>query len=68
MTDIDVDKPRCGVCGAAVSADFFEPPTFSMQEVPGRPAAMRPVLNKPIRIDPETGAMCWCPPQLTEET
>jgi hypothetical protein len=40
-------------------ASFSEPPTFTNEPVPGRPGVVRPVLSKPIRIDPETGAVGW---------
>ena len=36
-----------------------DPPTFRMEPVPGRPGVVRPVLSKPIRVDPETGAIDW---------
>jgi len=52
--------PVCGVCGSPVTDDSFEPPTFSMVEVGA--GVMRPVPSKPIRMDPETGAVCWCQP------
>lgn len=52
-------KPTCGVCGAPFDAND-PPPTWSLDP------SGRPVLNKPIRMDPETGAMCWCPePEVT---
>lgn len=60
--------PTCGVCGSPLTPDWMDPPTFTLQPVPDHPAtftlhpgAVRPVLNKPIRMDPETGAVCWCP-------
>lgn len=49
----------CGVCGAPLTADAMEPPTFRLVEEGG---VTRPVLSKPIRMDPETGAVCWCSP------
>jgi hypothetical protein len=52
------DLGRCGVCGSEIAEDFFEPPTFTNEEV--GPGVVRPVLSKPMRIDPETGAICWC--------
>lgn len=51
-------RPMCGVCGAPLTADWMDPPTFSLQEV--APGVVRPVLSKPIRMDPESGAVCWC--------
>jgi hypothetical protein len=39
----------------------MDPPTFSLQEV--GPGVVRPVLSKPIRVDPESGAVCWCAPR-----
>lgn len=50
-------KPICGVCGRE-SDDLHDPPTFTyVEDERGR---LKPVLNKPIRMDPETGAVCWC--------
>lgn len=57
----DAPNGYCGVCGAPIGDDFWDPPTFTNEPVPGRPGMVRPVLSKPIRLDPETGAMCWCP-------
>ena len=45
----------CSVCGRELTEDFLHPPTWSLDP------SGRPVLNKPIRMDPETGAACWCP-------
>ena len=48
--------PICGVCGHESSIDdFFKPPTVSTDPVTGR---LGP--SKPIRMDPKTGAVCWC--------
>lgn len=55
-----MNKPTCGVCGREITEDFFEPPTFVLQREPGT-NRVRPVLPAPIRMDPETGAICWCP-------
>lgn len=53
---------KCGVCGSDMTpADFLEPPTFRNEPDPDNPSVVRPVLSKPIRMDPETGAVCWCP-------
>lgn len=49
-----MSKPTCGVCGRALTSDFSEPPTWQLDE------NGRPKLNKKIRMDPETGAVCWC--------
>lgn len=46
--------PTCAVCGREVTDDWFNPPTFSLGP------DGRPVLSKPIRHDPDTGAICWC--------
>jgi hypothetical protein len=54
--------PTCGVCGAPFDASD-PPPVVTLRPVPGKPGAVRPVLDKPIRMDPATGAMCWCPPR-----
>lgn len=54
----------CGVCGRPLTPEALEPPTWRNEPVPGRPGVVRPVLSKPLRMDPETGAVCWCP---TEE-
>lgn len=56
-----MSEPTCGVCAQPLTSDWMDQPTFSFVEVPGRPGAVRPVLNKPIRMDPDTGAVCWCP-------
>lgn len=62
-------KPICGVCGQEITdeAAFFDPPTFTMQPVPGRPGVVRPVSNKPTRVDPETGGVCWCSQEGADE-
>lgn len=53
--------PTCGVCGRPVDVADLAPPTVSMVEVPDHSGlVVRPVLSKPIRMDPETGAVCWC--------
>lgn len=52
------DRGTCGVCGTPLTDDFFEPPTYRLE--PDEHGRMRPVLSKPIRMDPETGAVCWC--------
>lgn len=53
----------CGVCGQQRPIND-PPPTFANIKVgttsEGKPI-LRPVLDKPIRMDPETGAICWCP-------
>lgn len=64
MTDELRPTPTCAVCGSVFDpAD--PPPTFGLRPDPNRPGVVRPVLNKPIRMDPETGAVCWCPPTST---
>ncbi len=50
----------CGVCGRELTADALTPPTVRLEPVPGRPGVVRPVLSKAVRIDPDTGAVCWC--------
>lgn len=52
-TDSTIEIPTCGVCGAKFDADD-PPPTWSLGP------DGRPKLSKPVRMDPETGAMCWC--------
>jgi len=55
-----VSEPTCGVCGRVLTDEAMRnPPTWRLEPVPGA-NAVRPVLNKPIRMDPETGAVCWC--------
>jgi hypothetical protein len=50
----------CGVCGSEITlSDLSDPPTFRYEPDPANPKLVRPVLNKPIRMDPETGAVCW---------
>ena len=60
-----VNLGTCGVCGRQLTEDaLFNPPTFTNVQVgttPDGKPMVRPVLNKPIRMDPETGAVCWCP-------
>jgi hypothetical protein len=63
VSDEPSGTPACGVCGAPLTADWWEPPTWSFVDVPDRPGVVRPVLDKPIRVDPESGAVCWCPPR-----
>ncbi len=41
------------------SVDWVEPPEFRLEPVPGRPGTVRPVLTKPVSLDPETGAVSW---------
>lgn len=53
-------EPTCGVCGAPFDA-ADPPPVFTLRAVPGKPGVVRPVLDKPIRMDPASGAVCWCP-------
>lgn len=55
--DEPTTKPTCGTCGQETDPTD-PPPTWSLD-----PATGRPVLSKPIRMDPETGAICWCPPK-----
>lgn len=51
-------RPTCSVCGAPFDPTD-PPPTWSyVEDEQGR---LKPVLNKPIRMDSETGAVCWCP-------
>lgn len=64
-------RPRfygfCGVCGQPLlsSPSDLGSPTYT-----SRPAGttadgkviMRPFLDQPFRMDPETGAVCTCPP------
>lgn len=57
-----LDAARCGVCGRPLTPDWLDPPTWTLEAVADKPGTMRPVLNKPIRVDPETGAVCWCTP------
>lgn len=58
------DQTTCGVCGQ-IRPDADPPPTFTEVQIgttsDGKPI-VRPRLNKPVRMDPETGAICWCPP------
>lgn len=48
-TSSDIESVAYASGGGFVSEDF-DPPTFSMQPVPGQPAVLRPVLNKPIQV------------------
>jgi hypothetical protein len=69
MTEVEISTDsvgqmaKCGVCGNDVTlSDLGDPPAFRYEPDPGNPRIMRPVLSKPIRVDPETGAVCWCGP------
>lgn len=57
------ETAKCGVCGQDRPLDD-PPPTLTEVRVgttdDGK-AMVRPTLSKPIRTDPETGAICWCP-------
>jgi hypothetical protein len=44
----------------ATSLDrFADPPMFTLEPDPQRPGAVRPVLSKPVWVDPETGGVTW---------
>lgn len=48
----------CGVCGQPISYPFPRQPTFRIV-MDG--SVVRLMLDRPFRVDLETGAMCWCP-------
>jgi hypothetical protein len=54
----------CAVCGRQLTEDaLFNPPTFTNVQTgttPDRKRIMAPALNQPLRMDPETCAICWC--------
>lgn len=54
----------CGVCGQQLTGDWLTPPTFRLEKVGN---VVRPVLNKQVRVDPETGAICWCDPPADDQ-
>jgi hypothetical protein len=39
----------------------LEPPSFHYEPVPGKPGVVRPVLDKQMRVNPETGETTWGP-------
>lgn len=53
----------CAVCGQPIGS--LEPPTYRLVEV--EPGKVAPVLSKPIRMDPQTGAVCWCEPVVAPQ-
>lgn len=59
------DYGTCGVCGRQLDDDaIFDSPTVSNVQIgttPDGKPIVRPQLSKPLRMDPETGAVCWCP-------
>lgn len=63
MPEDETMMATCGVCGRLSRMDD-PPPTFTEAQVgttsDGKPI-VRPVLSRPVRMDPDTGAVCWCP-------
>lgn len=55
----------CGVCGRALTIDELKDPprvrNVRIGTTPDGKPIIRPQLSKPLRMDPETGAVCWCP-------
>lgn len=49
---------------AVINGQVDAPPTVSNVQIgvtdDGKPIT-QPQLSKPMRMDPETGAVCWCP-------
>lgn len=58
-----MSAPTCGVCGREVDPND-PPPTFTDIRIGTTGDGKRivqPTISKPIRMDPEMGAVCWCP-------
>lgn len=51
-----VDEPALGTGQRALPS---APPAFRVEPHPHLPGVVRPVLDKPVRIDPATGAVEW---------